>query len=127
MPKIKCRTKDGLEVDLEISVMYRVDPAEIYKIYMTYGESSSEKEILLRIIIDSVSDTVTAYTSNDMFTKRSLIKQAIFEDLKKNVLDLTWHEVVFFQLRSLSLPDDYEREIEITEVKGQDILKAQAE
>ena len=127
MPKIKCRTKDGLEVDLEISVMYRVDPAEIYKIYMTYGESSSEKEILLRIIIDSVSDTVTAYTSNDMFTKRSIIKQAIFEDLKKNVLDLTWHEVVFFQLRSLSLPDDYEREIEITEVKGQDILKAQAE
>lgn len=47
--------------------------------------------------------------------------------LKTRVADLTYHEVVFFQLRHLSLPDAYEREIENTEVKGQDILKASAE
>lgn len=45
-------------------------------------------------------------------------------DLQGSVLEQTWHEVVFFQLRSLSLPDEYEKEIQNTEVKGQDILKS---
>lgn len=34
---------------------------------------------------------------------------------------------MFFQLRSLSLPDPYEKEIQNTEVKGQDILKSEKE
>jgi len=42
-------------------------------------------------------------------------------------MDKTWHDVVFFQLRSLSLPDAFENEIQNTEVKGQDINTANAE
>jgi len=48
-------------------------------------------------------------------------------DLEKNVLDKTFHEVVFFQLRSLNLPDAFENEIKNTEVKGQDIETAKSE
>lgn len=43
------------------------------------------------------------------------------------MLATTWHEVVFFQLRSISLPDAFENEIQNTEVKGQDIHTAEAE
>ena len=74
-----------------------------------------------------VSDTATLYTSNDFFTRRTDISNKMYADLKEKVLKLTWHEVVFFQLRSLALPHEYEIEIQNTEVKGQDILKAQAE
>ena len=49
------------------------------------------------------------------------------EDLQKRVMESTWHEVVFFQLRSISLPDKFESEIQNTEVKGQDIHTADAE
>jgi len=48
-------------------------------------------------------------------------------DLQSQVLSDTWHEVEFFQLRSLSLPVAYENEIQNTEVKGQDIYTATAE
>lgn len=48
-------------------------------------------------------------------------------DLMEKVSESTWHEVVFFQLRSLSLPDAFEAEIQNTEVKGQDIQTAVAE
>ena len=51
----------------------------------------------------------------------------MFEDLQKNLVEKTWHEVVFFQLRSINLPDAFESEIQNTEVKGQDIKTAQAE
>jgi len=43
------------------------------------------------------------------------------------VLKKTYHEIVFFQLRSLNLPDAFENEIKNTEVKGQDINTANAE
>jgi len=71
LPMIKCRTKDGLELDLEISLQYKVVKEEIYKVYTTYGEN--EKKILNRVVIDVISDTSTLYTSDDFFTKRSMI------------------------------------------------------
>lgn len=49
------------------------------------------------------------------------------DDLQQQVMEQTWHEVVFFQLRSIGLPDQYENEIQNTEVKGQDIHTAMAE
>ena len=46
LPMIKCRTSDGLELDLETSLQYKVSEDEhaIFKIYTTYGPH--EKEIL---------------------------------------------------------------------------------
>jgi regulator of protease activity HflC (stomatin/prohibitin superfamily) len=125
LPMIKCRTKDGLELDLEASLQYRVEPESIFKIYTSYG--TQEKAILTRVILDIISDTSTKYTSNDFFTRRSVIQQAMTEDLRAQVLAQTWHEVRFFQLRSLALPDEYEKEIQNTEVKGQDIIKSNKE
>jgi regulator of protease activity HflC (stomatin/prohibitin superfamily) len=37
LPMIKCRTRDGLVLDLEASFQYRVDPDSIFKIYTSYG------------------------------------------------------------------------------------------
>lgn len=84
LPMIKCRTKDGLELDLETSLQYRVDPNSIFKIYTSYG--TQEKSILTRVIIDIISDTSTQYTANDFFTKRSEIQKQMKADLKKRVL-----------------------------------------
>ena len=71
LPMIKCRTSDGLELDLEASLQYKVQPENIFKIYTSYG--TQEKAILNRVVIDIISDTSTLYTSNDFFTKRSEI------------------------------------------------------
>jgi len=48
-------------------------------------------------------------------------------ELIEKVKDSTYHDVVFFQLRSLSLPPPFESEIQNTEVKGQDIKTAASE
>lgn len=125
MPMIKCRTKDGLELDLEASLQYKVQEDSIFKIYTSYGQY--EKPILIRTIIDVISDTATNFTSNDFFQNRTMIQKQMKKDLQARVVNDTWHEIKFFQLRSLSLPDQFEYEIQNTEVKGQDILKAENE
>lgn len=100
---IKCRTSDGLELDLEVSLQYKVDKTKIYDVYRTYGEN--EKTILNRVILDTISDTSTLYTSNDFFTLRAAIQEKMKHDLVENVYKKTYHQVVFFQLRSMNLPD----------------------
>jgi len=125
LPMIKCRTADGLELDLEASLQYKVQQDDIFKIYTSYGPA--EKAILTRVVIDVISDTASNFTSNDFFQNRTMIQRKMKSDLQERVKNSTWHEVIFFQLRSLSLPDSFEQEIENTEVKGQDILKATAE
>ena len=61
LPMIKCRTSDGLELDMEASLQYRVVPEKIYQIYRNYGDN--EKPVLNRVVIDVISDTSTAYNS----------------------------------------------------------------
>ena len=80
LPIIKCRTKDGLELDLEVSLQYRVFPDNIYEIFTTYGEN--EKKILNRVVLDTISDTSTGFTSNDFFTRRAEIQDVMKTDLK---------------------------------------------
>jgi hypothetical protein len=65
LPMIKCRTSDGLELDLEASLQFTVDKDNIFKIYTSYG--NYEKNILTRVIIDVISDTASGFTSNDFF------------------------------------------------------------
>jgi len=65
LPMIKCRTSDGLELDLEASLQYRVFPEKIYDIYKSYGDN--EKPVLNRVVIDAISDTATKYNSTRFF------------------------------------------------------------
>lgn len=94
LPKISCRTKDGLKLDLEVSFQYRVMKEHIYKIYTKYGDEM--KKILLRMAVDSISDTSTLYTSYDFFTFRELISAKMKDDLNQRLTTDLYSEVVFF-------------------------------
>ena len=78
----------------------------------------------MRIVIDVISDVATEFKAAGFFEKRDKIKTRMKEELEKQISSRTYHDVVFFQLRSLSLPQQFESAIELTEVKDQDILKA---
>lgn len=119
---INCRTKDGLTLLLEVSFQYRVIKNRIYDIYTTYGDEM--QNILLRMAIDSISDTSTLYSSYDFFTQREKIAKRMETDLNNRMQSDIHCNVTFFQLRSIDLPNDYEDAIQLTEVTKQSILKA---
>lgn len=125
LPPINCRTKDGLKLQLEVSFQYRVIKDHIYQLYTTYGNEM--KNILLRVAIDSISDTATNYSSQDFFTVRDEIALKMHEDLEYRLSSDLFTKVVFFQLRSIDLPNDYEDAIQFTEVTKQSILLAEAQ
>jgi regulator of protease activity HflC (stomatin/prohibitin superfamily) len=79
---------------LEISFQYRVLPDKIYAIYTQYGDEM--KNILLRMAIDSISDTATGFSSYDFFTMRTNISRKMQDDLDMRLRQDVHCQVVFF-------------------------------
>lgn len=100
-------------------------PDKVYQIYTKFGEEM--RNILLRMAIDSISDTATGFSSYDFFTMRTSISRKMYEDLDARLINDVHCKVVFFQLFSIDLPNDYEDAIQMTEVTKQSILRAEAE
>lgn len=82
---------------------------KIYDIYTKYGDNM--KTILLRVALDSISDSGTKYEAIDFFTKRAVISEDMQKKLNERLVSYLHTEVVFFQMRSIDLPDPYELSI----------------
>ncbi|CAD8047988.1 unnamed protein product [Paramecium sonneborni] len=122
---IHSRTSDGLEVVLEISFQYTYNLTQLYSLYATY--QTKHKPILIRQSIDILSYVATQYSAYDFFMDRQNIgiaMQAALDDLFEKEL---YCNCEFFQLRSVDLPNDFENAIWSSEVKKQEIVKAQAQ
>lgn len=69
----------------------------------------------------------TKYTAYNFFVDRQQIGSAMQDALNEAYKAVCFASIDFFQLRSVDLPDKFENAIQLTEVKKQDIQKAQAE
>jgi len=66
---------------------------------------------MLRLAIDSISQTSTKYTANDFFVKKQIISTDMAASLNYTLTQQVNMQIVFFQLLSIDLPDLYESSI----------------
>jgi len=92
---------------------------------MSYGPEYSK--IFDRMAVDVLTDLATNYTAYDFFVERQKIGVAMQTSLDSHFKSNCFSNIEFFQLRSVDLPDKFEDAIQLSEVKKQDIRKAQAE
>lgn len=124
-PPLFSRTSDGLEVQLEISFQYSLRQDALYLLYKDY--ELNYKHMILRVALDTLTDSATNYTAYDFFMNRARIGAEMQTELNVYLNERTYSIVEFFQLRSVDLPDGFENAIQYSEVKKQDIQKARAE
>jgi regulator of protease activity HflC (stomatin/prohibitin superfamily) len=124
-PPIQSRTSDGLEVVLEISFQYILQPEHLFQLYMRYGDDY--KKVFENIAIDNLTDEATKYTAYSFFWDRGNIKDDFKNSLDLAFQELCYSNIQFLQLRSVDLPNAFEDAIQLSEVKKQDIQKAKAE
>ena len=124
-PPIESRTSDGLEVTLEISFQYILNPEKIYTLYNTYGPKYDL--VFQNIAINILTEEATKYTAYNFFMDRGKIKDDFQNELNKNFEKICFSNIQFLQLRKVNLPILFEESIQESEVKKQDIQKAQAE
>lgn len=122
---IESRTSDGLEVVIEISFQYSLQVENLFKLYNNYGPKY--QIVLQNVAIDILTEEATKYTAYEFFWDRGRIKDDFQKKLDKVFVITCYSNIQFLQLRSVDLPNLFEEAIQESEVKKQDIKKAEAE
>lgn len=119
------RSKDGLEVELELSFQYQINLEDLPKLYHKFGMAYHETFVLMAT--DELALRATSYTGKEMIVKRTEVGNVFEGNLTLVMKAQGYVDCVNFQLRAVGLPTEYDNEIRKTEVKKQDILTATAE
>jgi regulator of protease activity HflC (stomatin/prohibitin superfamily) len=78
--KIDAQTSEQLNVALEVSILYRIDPANAPDLYQRIGsESQIKQRIVLNSVRNGVRDAVATKSINDIFSPN---RREIAEDMK---------------------------------------------
>lgn len=78
-PPILSRTEDGLQISFKATVQFQLQPANLYKLYMKYGDnyrSPCEKHA-----IETLNDAATRYDANSFFQNTDVINNRMKDDL----------------------------------------------
>lgn len=126
-PMLRSRTADGLDVTIELSFQYQLHMEKVYDLYTTMGAGRDFHDLFVRVAIDRLTEIATEYTANEFFVDRTRIGKAMEKLLKEDFESRLYATIFSFQLRSVGLPDEFEKAIQMTEVKKQDVHVAEAE
>jgi len=126
-PMLRSRTADGLDVTIELSFQYQLHQEKVYDLYTTMGAGRDFHDLFVRVAIDRLTEIATEYTANEFFVDRTRIGKAMEKLLKEDFESRLYATIFSFQLRSVGLPDEFEKAIQKTEVKKQDVHVAEAE
>ncbi|WP_435155632.1 prohibitin family protein [Haladaptatus sp. DFWS20] len=114
-------TEDGLQVDIDISVRYRVDSTEAVKFYKNYRDVETAEQRLIRPSIRSVLRTEAGrlpvteiYTGEGQTKLKEAAQTALQKDFNEDGLIL---ETV--QIRNVNLPKQYAQAVEQKEITKQ--------
>jgi len=124
-PALRSRTKDGLNVELEISFQYRLKPMEVFSMYQTLG--AAYEKTYVRMAIEQLTTAATKHDAHFFFTNRTTISDEMHRTLEHLFNESAYAEVPFFQLRTVHLPSEFEDAIKETQVKQQEIQIAELE
>lgn len=115
-------TSDGLELLLDVSVLYRVLPAEAPKILSTIGENY--EDIIVRPIARTkIRDNATSYTAIDLYSiKREEYQQKVFTNIEKE-FRARGMELEQMLVRNITLPESVKTSIESKIQAEQDAQK----
>jgi regulator of protease activity HflC (stomatin/prohibitin superfamily) len=108
---ISALTKEGLEVNLDITVLYRLEEAKASDIYKEVGLDYEEK-IIRPVIRSTIREVIATYNSKDIYSeKREQATVSIHEDLNALLADrgIITEEVL---LRNVKLPTNLANSIQ---------------
>lgn len=125
--QLRSRTKDGLDVHIELSFQYQLMRDGLFELYTLFGGWPDYHNVFVRLAIDRLTESATLFSSPQFFTERTAIGHQMEKQLLEDFTAKLFSTVFSFQLRTVDLPKLFEDAIQETEVKKQDVRVAEAE
>lgn len=122
--RIRTVTKEGLYVDLDITVLYKIDSTKADEIRRTIGKDGQYQEIIIRSMVRSaVREIVSNYNAMDIYgEKRPMVEQQMYDKLAEQLLErnIIAEKIL---LRDVELPKELSVAIEAKKTAEQEVLK----
>jgi regulator of protease activity HflC (stomatin/prohibitin superfamily) len=120
---IRVRTKDGQEVILDASVIYRIDPRKVVQLHIIW-QNNYEEGIVRPEARGIIRDAVSQYGVEEVVsTKRIEMVQYITDELGKTLADNNL-ELLDFVLRDIHFSDEYAAAVETKQIAEQQAQQA---
>lgn len=113
---LNSRTKDGLLINIQLAFHYRLHKDDILNLYGTFGLDYENR--FQGQARTSLRDVVSFYPAIEFFTNRTVIAESM-EALLNNELQEMFVDVVFFQMREIDLPDEFEEALKQVQIAQQ--------
>jgi len=115
-PAVGCLTKDGLAVEVDITVRWRVNPSMVLELFKKYPELDWKSRTIIPIIRETTRDVASKYTAMETITMREEIAVILTTLLEKALkADPTLGGGIILEgveLREIGLPSKFTSAIE---------------
>ncbi len=81
---INALSKDGLTINVELTVLYKIDPTKAAEIYIEYGLNYEDK-IIKPVIRSAVRDVIATLDSSQVYQEREVIQSKLMESVSKEL------------------------------------------
>ncbi|MCD6480466.1 prohibitin family protein [Candidatus Bathyarchaeota archaeon] len=115
-PAVEALTRDGLRVDVDITVRWRISPSKVVELYRNYPGMDWKDRAIIPIIRETIRDLIARYDAIDTIEKRGEIGALLGEELEKALKeDPSLEGAIILEginLRRIALPDAFVNAIE---------------
>ena len=122
--RVRTVTKEGLYVNLDITVLYRIMPDKADVIRQTIGKEGQYQEIVIRPTVrNSVREIISKYNAMDIYGEnRAIVEDEMYEAM---ATQLRSRNIVVEKLliRDVGLPEELARAIEAKKTSEQEALR----
>jgi hypothetical protein len=109
-PVISCWTKNGQQVDLEMSMQVKMKPDSVMDLFWQWRTFEMGKLHLQARIVSAIKNEAVKIPMEYFFTEREAVK-GLLVDKVHTVLDESFYTLEKFQLRKVALPGPFEKAI----------------
>jgi regulator of protease activity HflC (stomatin/prohibitin superfamily) len=113
---LNSRTEDGLLIHIQLAFHYRLQKDDILNLYGTFGLDYEDR--FVGQARTTLRDVVSFYSAIEFFNNRTVIAETmeiyLNSDLQKMYVD-----IVFFQMREIDLPDEFEEALKQVQIAQQ--------
>lgn len=113
---LNSRTQDGLLIHIQLAFHYRLRKDEILSLYSTFAREYEDK--FVGQARTTLRDVASLYNAIEFFNNRSAIGDAMHVLLNEDI-DEMYADVVYFQMREIDLPDEFEETLKQVQIAQQ--------
>ncbi|NJM20925.1 MAG: prohibitin family protein [Richelia sp. RM2_1_2] len=107
---VDASSQEGLNLNIDVSLQYKIDPQKVATVYKTIG--TSETELIISRFRSTIRSIIAQYPANDIYSnKRQEVTNKINEQLTQELLPLGF-VVEKALLRNVQMPDTIQTAIQ---------------